>query len=75
MLSPYTVFDVRPQASGTVGSYIVEAHSPEDAATRALGLDLIRTGPPAYLQAKVHFQAAGREVLVRLYARPGSPAR
>ena len=71
MLSSYVVLDVRPHARGTSASYVVEAHSPEDAATRALGLDLMRNGHPAHLQVKVYIQFDDRpQVLVRLYAKP-----
>jgi len=70
MLSSYTVLDLRPYASGHAPSRVVDAHSPEDAATRALGLDLVRTGQPGTLQAKVYIQSAGRrDITVRLYTK------
>ena len=70
MLSSYTVHDVRPNATGTAGTFVVDAHSPEDAAMRALGLDLVRTGHKNDMQAKVFFKVNGRaEVLVRLYSK------
>ena len=70
MLSTYTVHDMRPNASGISNVVVIEAHSPEDAAIRALGLDLVRVGDMSKLRAKVYVTIAGHpDVLVRLYAR------
>ena len=70
MLSSYTVHDMRPNASGSAGTFVINAHSPEDAVTRALGLDLIRDGQKQDMQAKVFFKVDGRpDALVRLYAK------
>lgn len=70
MLTSYTVVDLRPNDVGIAPEVVTDAHSPEDAATRALGLDLVRSGRMADLQAKVYFQYPDKPLnLVRLYAR------
>lgn len=74
MLTRYTVVDMRPHDACTPAETVTHAHSPEDAATRALGLDLIRSGRLADLQAKVYFQYPDKPLnLVRLYARTNKP--
>lgn len=70
MLTRYTVVDLRSNRAGHAIEVVTEAHSPEDAAIRALGLDLVRSGRMADLQAKVYFQYPDKPLnLVRLYAR------
>ncbi|MCS6759908.1 MAG: hypothetical protein MO852_13930 [Candidatus Devosia euplotis] len=71
MLSSYTALDLRPSDIGIAGEFIIDAYPPEGAATRALGLDLIRTGTFRNLRAKVYFQYPGQPMnTIRLYARP-----
>ena len=70
MVTSYTVVDLRPNNAGVAAEIVTDAHSPEDAATRALGLDLVRSGRQADLQAKVYFQYPDKPLnVVRLYAR------
>ena len=49
---------------------LVTAHTPEAAAQQVLGFDLVRSGPPRSLRAKVYFQEDGQPMtMVRLYIR------
>ncbi|WP_158409498.1 hypothetical protein [Devosia psychrophila] len=46
------------------------ASSPEAAARKALGIDLVRSGAKRDLRAKVYFQHPGQSLsMVRLYAK------
>jgi len=49
---------------------MVSAHNPEAAARQVLGLDLVRSGPPRNLRARVYFEDEGQSTtMVRLYTR------
>ena len=69
MPGPYRVVDLRDE---TAAEYIVpRAASVEQAADKALGLKLQRSGRPPDLVAKVYFSSHwGSTTMVRLYSKP-----
>lgn len=69
MTNLYEVLDIRPSGSGERRS--IRCFSPEAAASQILGLDLVRSGSPSQLTAKVywHKEEEAAENVVRLYRR------
>lgn len=72
MTMTYRVIDLRTDMVD-LNEIIVEGEtSPERAAMKALGLDLMRSGNKRDLTARVYWQAAGHPLnMVRLYAKAG----
>lgn len=61
---------VLPTEGADAAGTAVEETSPERAASRLLGIDLVRSGAKATLAAKVYFQHPGQSPsMVRLYGR------
>jgi hypothetical protein len=70
-LVDFRVVDVRSEIAGL--SSVVEAATPEAAAIKALGVDVIRSGRTKDLVAKVYWQLPGHTAnMVRLYQRSSS---
>jgi hypothetical protein len=69
MGSRYRVVDLRSGAQS--GEILIDtARSPEDAAFKATGERLVRSGRPADLRVRVYFQQDGQPMsMVRLYRR------
>ena len=61
---------VDTQRTPAIPDAYVSAHNPEAAARQVLGLNLVRSGPPRNLRARVYFQEENQPVtMVRLYIR------
>jgi len=69
MTTEYRVVDLRDAHSKT--EHTVTGKSPEKAATEVLGLELVRSGSPRDLAAKVYWQRVADEPInvVRLYKK------
>jgi hypothetical protein len=66
----FRVVDLRSEIAGI--SQMVEATTPEAAAIKALGVDVVRSGRTKDLVAKVYWQLPGQATnVVRLYQRIG----
>jgi len=72
MTTTYEVLDIRPSSSGERQS--ISAKTPEAAASSLLGMELVRSGSPRELTAKVYWQKASDTAknVVRLYQKVGS---
>lgn len=69
MPKQYRVIDVTA-ALTEPGEQIVEAGSPESAASQLLGIELVRSGAKTDLMARVYWQLPGQPTnMVRLYRR------
>lgn len=69
-MTSYRVVDCRPDLAEPREVIIDKATSPEDAAFKAIGETLVRSGRPADLRVRVYFQHAGQVMsMVRLYAK------
>lgn len=67
MVKHFRVVDLR---GGDLDIVIGDAVSPEQAAYKALGLELVRSGPKRALVAKVYWQPIGQALtMVRLYSK------
>lgn len=70
MAIKYRVVDLRETLQDSLDVVIENAKSPEDAASRALGLDVVRSGARKDLVAKVYWQPIGTPPnMVRLYRK------
>lgn len=68
-MNQFRVIDLQTEAIDP-NEIVVHAASPEDAARRALGADLVRSGAKRDLRARVYFTHPGAALsMVRLYAR------
>lgn len=75
MATSYRVIDLRTDTIRLDEQTISDANSPEEAALKALGVDLVRGGRGAKLQARVYYQLVDQPLaMVRLYQRMGSEA-
>jgi hypothetical protein len=74
----YRIVDCRSTIINPGEIVISRASSPEDAAFKALGETLVRSGRRSDLRARVYFQRSNQPLtMVRLYAKtidPSSPA-
>lgn len=69
MAKSFRVIDLR-QAGPEVIDAIIESASPEEAARKALGIEVVRSGSRRDLVAKVYWQPIGQPLtMVRLYAK------
>lgn len=69
----YRVVDLRTTTIDALDIVIEGVSSPEEAARRALDMDVVRSGPKHALVARVYWQLASGPVnMVRLYQRIGS---
>lgn len=76
MAHSYRVVDLRPDANGAGEVIIDGVNSPEAAAKKAFGLDLVRSGSKKDLIAQVYWQLTPEATnMVRLYARVESTRR
>ena len=67
MAKNFRVVDLRPQGKEVT---VEGASSPEDAARKALGIDVVRSGAKKDLVAKVYWQPMEQPLtMVRLYAK------
>jgi hypothetical protein len=67
-MTSYRVIDLRADANPAAEIIIEDAHSPEDAARKALGRELVRSGRRSDVRARVYFQHPGQPIsMVRLY--------
>lgn len=67
MAKNFRVVDLRPQGKEVV---IEGASSPDDAARKALGIDVVRSGAKKDLVAKVYWQPMEQPLtMVRMYAK------
>lgn len=66
----YRVIDLRTDTVQPQEIIIEGENSPERAALKALGLELVRSGSNRDLKARVYWQAAGQPMnMVRLYTK------
>lgn len=73
MANSYRVVDKRSAAEGSDSIIIDGVNSPEAAARKALGLELVRSGSKKDLVAQVYWQLAPDSMnMVRLYSRVAS---
>ncbi|MGV8853193.1 MAG: hypothetical protein ACOH2L_00975 [Devosia sp.] len=69
-MTHYRIVDCRNQTDGAAELEVPSATSPEDAAFKALGESLVRSGRRSDLRARVYFQHPGQVLsMVRLYAK------
>lgn len=67
MAKNFRVVDLRPQGKEVT---VEGASSPEDAARKALGIDVVRSGAKKDLVAKVYWQPMEQPLtMVRMYAK------
>lgn len=66
----FRVIDLR--ANTIVPEIKVEAKSPEEAAEKALGVMLVRSGLPKTLACRVYWTEGGQTNMVRLYGQPAN---
>jgi hypothetical protein len=72
MEGQYLVVDLRFATAMPSTTVVSRAYNTEAAAQLVLGIDLVRSGRPKDLQAKVYFvDRSGVLNMVRLYRRPG----
>jgi hypothetical protein len=69
MEKSFRVMDLR-QADPEAVDAIIDGASPEEAARKVLGIEVVRSGSKRDLVAKVYWQPVGQPLtMVRLYAR------
>lgn len=68
-MTVFRVVDVNSGFANREPQVVTGVRSPEQAAKKALGLDLVRSGAPAFLRAQVYFSRKPNEpsTMVRLY--------
>jgi hypothetical protein len=67
----YRVKDLRPEAENDFDMVVDSARSPEDAAQRALAIEVVRSGAKANLIARVSWESIGRpDSYIELYRKP-----
>lgn len=69
-MTSFRVVDCRSQTVEPKDIIIDQASTPEDAAFKAIGEQLVRSGRRSDLRVRVYFQHAGQPLsMVRLYAK------
>jgi hypothetical protein len=69
-VTSYRIVDCRTNVVDPQDLIVDNAHSPEDAALKAIGEVLVRSGRRTDLRVRVYFQHPGQVVsMVRLYAK------